>query len=98
MKVSLSRNAWVDAKSDDVIVPYVLGLPYTTGRATFYCINYPKSLFLGLLPVFRALPVTDMVSNYPENTHKTFSSHMQKTVLFLKSLARKVFLRFWHNF
>ena len=33
MKVSLSGNAWVDAKSDDVIVLYVLGLPYTTGQA-----------------------------------------------------------------
>ena len=52
----------------------------------------------GLLPVFRALPVTGHVWNYPQYTHQTFSYHMQKTVWFyLKSVARKVVLRFWHS-
>ena len=52
----------------------------------------------GLLPVFRALPVTGQVSHYPQCTHQKFSYHVQKTVwLFLRSVARKVVLRFWHS-
>ena len=52
--------------------------------------------FLNFTSVFWALPVTGKVSNYPQYTHKAFSYHMQKTVwLYVKSVARKVVLRFW---
>ena len=45
---------------------------------------------------FRVLPVTGHVWSYPQYTHQTFSYHMQITVwLYLKSLTRKVVLRFW---
>ena len=32
----------------------------------------------GLLPLFRVLPVIGHVWNYPQNTHQSFSYHMQK--------------------
>ena len=47
---------------------------------------------------FKTFPVTGQVLNYPQYTHKTFFYNMQKTVwLYLKSVACKVVLRFWHS-
>ena len=47
---------------------------------------------------FQAFSVTGQVSNYPQYTQKTLSYNMQETVwLYLKSVARKVVLRFWHT-
>ena len=62
-------------------------------------IFFHSLLFLTLkYNFFRALPVTGQVRNYPQYTHQTFSYHKQKTVwLYLKSVARKVVLRFWHS-
>ena len=87
-RIRLNASFWVynPRFSSGYVVLEKIKIWHHLAIITVYCV----------LPVFRPLPVTGQVSNYPQYTHQTFSYHMQKTVwLYIKSVARKVVLRFW---